>query len=1078
MGLLDNLRRWFVPEDGIDKWIILGEMSLAKAKGSEAEHYFVRVLREKENHRRARRGIMKAWLLQGKSDIVIEFFDELPQNEQESMQDFLYLALAMEVGSLKKEGYAQWCATPKNTSDAFEEIARLAKEYNKCGVFSSYWAEAALEHYNLPDAQRALRQLRDAQPPLPNEEIARLYTKRDATVLKHHSELFDLFQTLSHITDPDEKIDLLEPFASKFMDLAPVQHEMGMAFYEAGAPEKAIRFLSRAVTLNPYWENAWINLAIVSLAANRIVRAHGAFIHAYKMNKLEWIGQFCDLLDEEMIEHPQLTKIEVGLDRSLMGDYLGAARAFQDALNHDPNDPDINFWLGEAWFHFGDYEQAIPFLRVAWEEARRRTLAFTQQRKEIVEQCVHAQVFEFIRLEQWQSAETLLEQFLAFDPFLPVLKEDFALLLAVREKRYSLDDILQYEALHPYHELDTLPRLQQLDALLQRQPTFSEALFLKALLLIEIGKLPEAGALLVQLLNSGWRPSKVLFHLAAVAFFRDDPEKAIQLWNQCIQTNDPLYAPFARKNIDNLKKQPPLKIAWAFWGSSPRFTTIKSFDALSSFPHERRSSEIPPLSGQDLQQHLEQFQMDQPSSQPQSQQTDLSSELLTNISSEFETIGVQTNSGKDKDVFSTAFEEPQQSSIPPLAIPEKLLQSTQENITSPHLLDANADTVEMPKISMPSPPPSPENNMAGSTLEMPMVIDPAMKKPLDSTPPPISDSSLEFFESFEDVESDSSPFASQQPSTIEESENVANELFATSVENQLDASFFSLQEHSEAIENIASQDSSSPVAATSSVPDASKAAHLFGDPEAVEKFDVPSPEELQLYSDKIPTLSKLLPEEFAENSTQDETLENISLQTTTFEVTSRTSSELAFSADFFSEEREREREEEARRLKEEEEALLKSLESSSPVFGESSFSSESTAENPVISAFSENMPSTDLLADDSSEEKAPSSKEEEQEDFEPLGLLPHERVRQQRQKKEENPRVVEVSLVEEEGTEKGPKINEPEPLSNALQEIDPLASLESFSEQSSEALPFTDEDDLLSFLDEAIGTLDKIEKKK
>ncbi|HAA55947.1 MAG TPA: hypothetical protein DCE42_14380, partial [Myxococcales bacterium] len=345
MALGETIGQLFGKSGGKQTLLTLGESALLRGRGDEAEARFQAILETYPEHRRARMGLMEAWLCQGKSDLVLDTYDKLPEQEKTIFDDQFLLALSLQVGSLKRDGYLRWLQTPRQGSDRHAAIAHLAKTFAKCGIFSIHWAESAIRRLEFQEAEQALRQMRDAQPPLSEERVSTLYAKRDAVLLKDHPEVVHLLEECQALDEPHERLRRLEPVAIKHMSIAALQHDTGVAFFDCGQPEAGIRFLSRAVGCNPYWVNAWLNLGRVSLAAERYVRARDAFQRILMLFEFPWVRDVYGNIDDFISNHPERPHVEAGLDRAQNGDYYGAAESFRVALTHNPDAPFLIFLL-------------------------------------------------------------------------------------------------------------------------------------------------------------------------------------------------------------------------------------------------------------------------------------------------------------------------------------------------------------------------------------------------------------------------------------------------------------------------------------------------------------------------------------------------------------------------------------------------------------------------------------------------------------------------------------------------------------------------------------------------------------
>ena len=562
MGLLDIFGG--NSNQSVDACVALGEDALERGRGAEAENRFRQALHQEPAHRRAGRGLMKSWLLQAKSDQVIEFYETLSVQEKIETEDYLFFALAMEVGSLKVDRYARWLRIPKSGAQWLNEVRELAKKDSKCGVFSVHWAEAGLQAFQMEEVDEALKQLRDAEPSLPSERVAYLHAKRDATYLKESPEISRLLIECSRIEDPVERVRRLGPVATQVMEVAPLQHDTGLAFHHMGKSKVAIRYLNRAVGLNPFWVNAWTNLGLASLRANRYVRARDSFARVLQLKPSDWVDRQYLKLEELLLERPEYPFLEDGKDRLEVGDYFGAAAAFRTAISYAPDYYEAKYLLGHALFHLDDYENALPYLRMSYLEDESLEGAEKLERKRFLELCAHARALELIQdYEDFEFAFDLLEELLQSKEIFLLLLDDFQLFKALEKGSLSMAAYTPYCQAYGFYEHTIEQRLALLEQAVAEEPNFVSARIARAVWFSENGDGESAHQELMYVYKQDQENAAVLFHLGGLAFLGQDIENAVNYWSSCGNMTQSPWAKVAQRNIESLSSQGPSLITIA-----------------------------------------------------------------------------------------------------------------------------------------------------------------------------------------------------------------------------------------------------------------------------------------------------------------------------------------------------------------------------------------------------------------------------------------------------------------------------------------------------------------------------------
>lgn len=564
MGLLSILSRPSnqSPEVAeVDKWLLSGKQSLVADKGSRAEAYFANILQERPDHPEALQGLMTAWMLSGKSDQVIEYHDESSTHVQEQLREFLWVALAMQVGHLSHEGYAKWICLPVDHLPRLEGLRALAEEFSKCGALTMDWANTALAVYRLDEAQQALKQLRDAQPRLPEREVSRLYARRDAIQLKEHPELAALLNEASGITSPLERFERLEPIAKRWMNIAPLQRETGLALMELKQPQDAMRYLNRAVDVNPYWLNAWIELGYAAIQSKRIVRAKEAFTRAFHLAEKEWIKELVHQLEDLMTAQPHLAAAEMAFDRMEVGDFHGSVEPLQKGIRDQRG---LCWTLGEVYCSLGEFAKASSTLRGMWADSLEEGKPLTAEQASLLELATHQHILELLLAQRWDEAVHLLEDMLSTEEPFPLLREDESIAQQLLQGKLTRGALICYERARRKLSSPNPECIRWLQQAIRECPHFPEARLARGILLAKEGDLEGAQADLQQAMEGLRSESQGLFHMAGIFFLQQQEAQAQSMWRQCVERGESPWAERSLLNLQILERQHPgkLLLAW------------------------------------------------------------------------------------------------------------------------------------------------------------------------------------------------------------------------------------------------------------------------------------------------------------------------------------------------------------------------------------------------------------------------------------------------------------------------------------------------------------------------------------
>ncbi|MCB9643291.1 MAG: hypothetical protein H6728_09470 [Myxococcales bacterium] len=581
MGLLDVIKRWFQPRHGTQAWIEIGQEALSRGELDEAEEAFLKANDASPNSGSATSGLIQIALLRDHVARALNLYEQMPERQQRQYSELLMIALSLQTESITPRAYALWMRLPSAGPDRLKGLRELCQRHPKCGFLAGQWAELALQSFQLEEADAALRLLRDAEPNLPERQVALLYARRDVAQLKEHTEVARVLEEASQLEEPTARLRRLEPLANDYMFIAPLQHDTGLAFFQAGRPEVAIRYINRAVGVNPYWVNAWVHLGSASLAAHRKVRARTAFARVLRLQNHEWISSLYERLDEELSRRPELTLLEKALDRMDVGDPWGAILPLRKALESRDDDPALLRALAEARFALREFHLALPIFAELWKKAKKANA--TEQTSELqhkVELCAHRLAVSLISERKYKEAGERLSEITALGDGFSMVTDDLHLLQRLQSGDISEAAFQAYEKAHPSRGLSSEKQLLALEDALQESSAFPEALLARAVLLAEKGDLERAKSDLEQALRWEKDPWRIRFHQAGLAFLQQDPTLARKWWQDCSEAG---VGPWSRLASENLRALSS--------GTAARLTIV-------ALPEHRRVIEFSPATGE------------------------------------------------------------------------------------------------------------------------------------------------------------------------------------------------------------------------------------------------------------------------------------------------------------------------------------------------------------------------------------------------------------------------------------------------------------------------------------------------
>ncbi len=581
MGFLDVIKKWFQPRHGMQAWVEIGQDALSRGELDEAEAAFTKAGEATPNAEIVTVGFIQIALLRDHVARALNLYEQMSERQQRHHHELLLLALSLQSESLTPRAYALWMRLPSAGSDRLKGLRELCQRHPKCGFLAAQWAELALQSFQLEEADVALRLLRDADPSLSERQVALLYARRDVAQIKEHLEVGRVLEEASQIEEPHARVRRLEPMANEYMHIAPLQHDTGLAFFQAGRPEVAIRYLNRAVGTNPYWVNAWVHLGAAAFAARRIVRARGAFARVLRLQHHDWIAALFQRIEQDLSAHPELPLLEKALDRMEAGDPTGAILPLRQALTIRADAPPLLRALGEALLAKRDFREALSIFENLLKESKNTEPSSSNaDLHHKLALCAHRFATSLIAQQRYKEAEEQLTALLLIDPDLSVVEDDLRLIQQAQTGEVSQEAFQLYESAQPSGGLSLEQQIAVLSEALESSPRFVDAMLIRAVLRAEKGELEAAQDEISRALDLEKGSWRLRFHQAGLAFLLKDRSAARATWQACAASKKQPWSEFAASNLRALSS-----------GMTARLLIV-------ALPEHRRVIEFSPAAGE------------------------------------------------------------------------------------------------------------------------------------------------------------------------------------------------------------------------------------------------------------------------------------------------------------------------------------------------------------------------------------------------------------------------------------------------------------------------------------------------
>ncbi|MEM1009970.1 MAG: hypothetical protein AAGJ35_13315 [Myxococcota bacterium] len=211
-------------------------------------------------------------------------YKTMDEKQQEQAEELHQMALCMQQEGLSMRGFRRWLQLPASGVARKKQLQELCHTYPHCGVFAHHWCLLCATSQTLAQMSLALQLLRQAKPSWSKDSLASLYMRREVLACRKHKTLHKKLEQAQSLMDASEKVAWLTPLAARHIGIARVQYVTAVAYWQDARPEEALRFLLRAVHLNPYWDHLWWLLAWIALDAGHLEQAYSAFSQLHSLH--------------------------------------------------------------------------------------------------------------------------------------------------------------------------------------------------------------------------------------------------------------------------------------------------------------------------------------------------------------------------------------------------------------------------------------------------------------------------------------------------------------------------------------------------------------------------------------------------------------------------------------------------------------------------------------------------------------------------------------------------------------------------------------------------------------------------
>ena len=163
-----------------------------------------------------------------------------------------------------------------------------------------------------------------------------------------------------------------------------INNNLGMAFYFKGAKNRAIKYIKKALELNPKNTDAKMNLATIYLQEKKYAQAEGMYLQ---------------VLDDLTYEGQYKTYYNLGLLNLKLNQETKAINYFKQSVNVSNSYCPSHFQLGDIYFKRKDYKKALNSYRDAG-------LGVCFEKPEPI----YKQALSLIKLKRYESAKSKLEE--------------------------------------------------------------------------------------------------------------------------------------------------------------------------------------------------------------------------------------------------------------------------------------------------------------------------------------------------------------------------------------------------------------------------------------------------------------------------------------------------------------------------------------------------------------------------------------------------------------------------------------------------------------------------------------------
>jgi tetratricopeptide (TPR) repeat protein len=210
-----------------------------------------------------------------------------------------------------------------------------------------------------------------------------------------------------------------------------------------------------------------------------------------------------------------------------------------------------------------------------------------QQVISTLEQCLHHKLLGFLEDNWLEESKEMLSEEPNLERDFPLLVEDREIIEQIEQQQLPIQALMLYEKGRPVEDFVLYERLPYLKTALELAPNFAQARIAYAIVLAEKGHLGQAQTEMEKAIAQLKTPQIGWFHLAGIAFLRQDIETAKALWRRCFESNMQPWREYAADNLEAIASRNTTRLLIV---ALPTYHRVVEFTSNSAILSADRSS--------------------------------------------------------------------------------------------------------------------------------------------------------------------------------------------------------------------------------------------------------------------------------------------------------------------------------------------------------------------------------------------------------------------------------------------------------------------------------------------------------